>query len=91
MLEIALAIPLLLIGLGSAWRSLAEPVTAEDTGSRLLVAVHQASKAGFWLAFGAFFLVYGVVEEPGGFRWFALAPVGMAVIRLASALLLARR
>lgn len=91
MLEIILAIPFLLIGLGSAWRSLSDPVPAEDAGSRFLVAVHQASKAGFWFAFGAFFLAYGILEEPGGFRWFALVPVGMAVLRLASALILARR
>lgn len=91
MLEIIVAIPFLLIGLGSAWRSLSDPVPAEDAGSRFLVAVHQASKAGFWFAFGAFFLAYGILEEPGRFRWFALVPVGMAVLRLASALLLARR
>jgi hypothetical protein len=91
MLEILVAIPLVLIGLGSAWRSLAEPVPAEDVGSRFLIAVHQASKAGFWFGFGGFFLAYGLFEHPEGFRWFALVPVGMAVLRLASALLLARR
>jgi hypothetical protein len=91
MLEILVAIPLVLIGLGSAWRALADPVPAEDTGSRFLIAVHQASKAGFWFAFGGFFLAYGLLEHPEGFRWFALVPVGMAVLRLGSALLLARR
>lgn len=91
MLEILVAILLLLIGLGSAWRSLADPVPATDAGSRFLIAVHQASKAGFWFAFGGFFLAYGLLEEPGGLRWLALVPVGMAVLRLGSALLLARR
>lgn len=91
MLEVLVAIPLVLIGLGSAWRSLAEPIPAEDAGSRFLIAVHQASKAGFWFAFGGFFVAYGLLEHPEGFRWFALIPVGMAVLRLASALLLARR
>jgi hypothetical protein len=91
MLEILVAIPLLLVGVASAWRSLADPVPAEDAGSRFLVGVHQASKAGFWLAFGGFFLAYGLLQEPAGFRWFALVPVGMAVLRLGSALLLARR
>lgn len=91
MLETLVAIPLVLIGLWSAWRSLAQPVPAEDAGSRFLIAVHQASKAGFWFGFGAFFLAYGLLEHPEGFRWFALVPVGMAVLRLATALLLARR
>lgn len=91
MLEILVAIPFLLIGVVSAWRSLADPVPAEGSRDRLLVAVHQASKAGFWLSFGGFFLAYGLLEEPGSFRWFALVPVGMAALRLASALFLARR
>jgi hypothetical protein len=91
MLEILVAIPLLLIGLASAWRALADPVPAEDAGSRFLIGVHQAATAGFWFAFGGFFLAYGLLEEPGGFRWFALVPVGMAALRLGSALLLSRR
>ena len=91
MLEVVVAVPLLLIGLGSAWRSLAEPIPAEGAGDRLLVAIHQASKAGFWFAFGGFFLAYGLFEHPEGIRWFALIPVGMAALRLATALLLSRR
>jgi hypothetical protein len=52
--------------------------------------MHQAAKAGFWFAFGGFFLAYGLFEHPEGIRWFALIPVGMAALRLATALLLAR-
>lgn len=89
-LEYVFAVPLLLIGLYSAWRSLAEPILVENGRSRFLVAVHEAAKAGFWLAFGGFFLVYGFLDEPQDFRWFALVPVGMAGLRLASAALLAR-
>jgi hypothetical protein len=91
MLEVVVAIPLLLIGLGSAWRSLAEPIPADRAGDRLLVAIHQASKAGFWFAFGGFFLAYGLFEHPEGFRWIALVPVGMAALRLGTAFLLSRR
>jgi hypothetical protein len=90
-LELAVAIPLLLIGLTSAWRSLAEPIPAEGAGDRLLVSIHQAAKAGFWLAFGTFFLLYGVLESPDWIRWFVLVPLGMAAVRLATALALSRR
>ncbi|MGH2675576.1 MAG: hypothetical protein ACRDKA_02950 [Actinomycetota bacterium] len=89
-LEYVVAVPLLLIGLYSGWRSLADPVRAEDRGSRLLIAVHEAAKAGFWLAFGGFFLAYGLLEQPQDFRWFALVPVGMAGLRLLTAAFLAR-
>lgn len=89
-MEIVLAVPLFLIGVFSAVRSLTDPVTAEDGRSRLLIAIHQASKAGFWLALGAFFLLYGLAPEPQEYRWFALVPIAMAGLRLATAALLAR-
>jgi hypothetical protein len=88
--EFLLAAPFLLVGAYSAWRSLAEPIPAENGRSRFLIAVHEAAKAGFWLTFGGFFLAYGLLEEPQSFRWFALVPVGMAGLRLAIAALLAR-
>jgi hypothetical protein len=34
--------------------------------------------------------VYGLAEEPQDWRWFALVPVAMAVVRLGTAMLLAR-
>jgi hypothetical protein len=89
-MEFVLAVPLLLIGVVTAARSLADPVPAEDGRSRLLVAVHEASKAGFWLSLGGFFLLYGLADEPQDYRWFALVPVGMAALRLGTAALLAR-
>jgi hypothetical protein len=88
--EILIAVPLLLIGIGSAVRSLAEPFSAESGRSRFLVAVHDAAKAGFWLTLGGFFLIYGLVEEPFGWRWFALVPLAMAGLRLFTATILAR-
>jgi hypothetical protein len=88
--EFVLAGLFLLIGLFAAVRSLREPIAAEDRGSRFLVAVHQASSSGFWLTLGGFFLVYGLAEEPQDWRWFALVPVAMAVVRLGTAMLLAR-
>jgi hypothetical protein len=89
-MEFVLAVPLLLIGVVTAARSLADPVPVEDGPSRLLVAVHEASKAGFWLTLGGFFLLYGLADEPQDYRWFALVPVGMAALRLGTAALLAR-
>jgi hypothetical protein len=89
-LEVTLGVPLLLIGVVSAIRSLREPVLLEGGRSRFLVALHEASMSGFWLTLGGFFLVYGLAEEPAGWRWFALVPVAMAVVRLGTATILAR-
>jgi hypothetical protein len=89
-LELALAIPALVIGVVSAIRSLQDPIPAEDGKSRFLVAVHEASKAGFWLTLGGFFLLYGFAAEPQAWRWFALVPIAMAALRLGTATLLAR-
>jgi hypothetical protein len=90
MLEYLVAAPLMLVGLWSAWRSLARPIPGEDARAGFLIALHEAAKAGFWLTLGGFFLLYGVLEEPQPFRWFALVPVAMAGLRLAAAALLAR-
>jgi hypothetical protein len=89
-LEFVLAGLFLVIGVSGAVRSLREPIAAEDARSRFLVAVHQASGPGFWLTLGGFFLVYGLSAEPQDWRWFALVPVAMALIRLGTAVLLAR-
>jgi hypothetical protein len=89
-LEFFLAVPLLLIGVISGIRSLREPIAADDGRSRFLIAVHEASKAGFWLTLGGFFLVYGLAEEPQDWRWFALVPIAMAALRLGAAALLSR-
>lgn len=88
--ELLIAVPLLLIGIGSAVRSLAEPFPADTGRSRLLAAIHDAAKAGFWLTLGGFFLIYGLVEEPFAWRWFALVPLAMAGLRLFTAMILAR-
>jgi hypothetical protein len=88
--EYFVAAPLLFIGLYSAIRSIQDPVPAEDGRSRFLIAVHEASKAGFWLTFGGFFLAYGLLEQPQTFRWFAMVPLGMAALRLITATFLAR-
>jgi hypothetical protein len=88
--ELVIAGALMLIGAYSAVRSLAEPIPAEDGRSRFLISIHEASKAGFWLTLGGFFLLYGLLEEPQEWRWFALVPVAMAVLRLGTATLLSR-
>ena len=72
-------------GVVSAVRSLREPVALDDPRSRLLLAVHDAGKALFWLSLGAFFVVYELADEPQDVRWLALIPVGMAALRLISA------
>lgn len=88
--EMVLAALFLLAGVRSAVVSLGETAPEEGTRARLLVALHDAAKAGFWLALGGFFLGYGLLDEPQRFRWFALVPLFMAGLRLAAAALLSR-
>jgi hypothetical protein len=72
-------------------RSLQDIGTEESARERALIALHEAAKAGFWLALGAFFVGYAVVREPQEFRWFVMVPIAAAGIRLIAATLLARR
>jgi hypothetical protein len=71
-------------------RSLQDIGTEESARVRTLIALHEAAKAGFWLALGAFFVGYAVVREPQEFRWFVMIPIAAAAIRLITATLLAR-
>jgi hypothetical protein len=79
-----------LFGLVSAVRSLASPATAEERRIRLLIAVHDAAKAMFWISLGGFFVLYAAAEEQDVVRWLALVPIGMAAIRLLTASVLSR-
>ena len=86
-----LAAVLFLAGAVSASRSLSAPAEGDEDGrTRLLIAVHDAAKALFWFALGAFVLAYELAAEPQGVRWLALIPLGMAVVRLLAATALSR-
>ena len=89
-LEYVLAALLFLAGIVSATRSLREPVVDESGRGRLLIALHEVARALFWFSLGAFFLAWGLVEEPWSVRWLGLIPIGMAALRLVTATLLAR-
>lgn len=60
-------------------------------GDRLLIAVHDAARAGFWLALAAVFVGFNLVEDPFEFRWFVMVPIAMAALRLLAAVGLSRR
>jgi hypothetical protein len=91
MIELVVAGLFLVAGIVSVVRSLSRPVDVEDDRrSRILLAMHDAAKAGFWLSLGGFFLAYGLVKEPQSVRYAALIPVGMAGLRLVASTLLAR-
>ena len=90
MFDLVLAGVFLLVGLRSALQSIREQSPDEPGRVRALMALHEAAKAGFWLALGAFFLGYATVREPQEFRWFVTIPIAMAGLRLVAATLLAR-
>jgi hypothetical protein len=89
-LELVLAGLFLFFGVVSGINSVRDSQPLEDGRVRFLVAVHDAAKAGFWLSLGGFFLGFALIDEPLGFRWFAMMPILMAALRLATAALLAR-
>ena len=89
-LEYVIGGVLMLFGVISAVRSLAQPPAGEERRVRVLIAVHDASKAMFWISLGGFFVLYGAAEEQEVVRWLVLVPVGMAAVRLLTATLLSR-
>ncbi|HEX2031959.1 MAG TPA: hypothetical protein VHL78_11250 [Actinomycetota bacterium] len=89
LIEVVLGSVFVLIGVGSGVSSLREPTPAGSPGDRFMVALHDAAKAGFWLALGGFFIGYPLVDDLT-FRWFALTPLAMAGIRLVASYFLSR-
>jgi hypothetical protein len=83
-LELVAAGFLILVGLWVAYWSLKEPMEVRSGKERFLFALHEAARAGFWLALGAWFLGLAFIEEPQTWRWFILVPIGMAGLRLAA-------
>jgi hypothetical protein len=81
---------LVVVGLVSGVRSVAAPSGMESGRDRFLLALHDAAKAGFWLALGAAFLGLSVLEPAAEYRWLVVIPIGMAGLRLVAATLLAR-
>ncbi len=90
MIEYILAGALFVFGVVSAVRSLAVPPVEERRGDRLLIAVHQAARATFWLSLGGFFLAYGLTDRAPEVRWLVLVPVLMAIVRVLTAIRLSR-
>ena len=90
MLDYVLAGILFLAGVVSAIRSLGEPPAEERGGTRLLIAIHDASRAMFWLSLGGFFLAFGLSDRAPEMRVLVLVPVLMAVVRVLTAIRLAR-
>jgi hypothetical protein len=79
-----------LVGISAAATSLRETAPERSARVRFLVAVHDAAKAGFWLALGAVLVVLSLVENPYPYRWLGLVPISLAGLRLAAAYRLSR-
>ena len=90
MLDYILAGVLFLLGVISVVRSLGEPPAEERGGTRLLIAIHDASRAIFWLSLGGFFLAFGLTDRAPEMRVLVLVPVLMAVVRVLTAVRLSR-
>lgn len=79
-----------LVGLRSTAALVREAGPEESGRVRFLVAVHDASRAGFWFALGGALVVLSLVEDPFAYRWLALAPILLASLRLLAAYWLSR-
>ena len=90
MIEYVLAGLFGLFGVVSAVRSLSEPPAEEQGGDRVLMAVHDAARALFWLSLGGFFLAYGLAAGETDVRWLVMVPLVMAAVRLISAAFVTR-
>lgn len=89
-LEYVVAGLLFLFGIVSAFRSLTRPVTDERGRARFLIAVHESTKALFWLSLGGFFLAYGFTDGAPEVRWLAVIPIAIAALRMVTASVLSR-
>jgi len=88
LLEILAGATLVLVGLRTAWRSVRE-IQPQGPG-RVLMALHETARAGWWLSLGGLFLAYGLVGDTTQVRWFVMVPIAMAGLRLLSATFLRR-
>lgn len=80
-----------MFGILSALRSLSDTPPADDLRSRFLIAIHDAAKAGFWLAFAAGFVAFGLEEQAFLGRILVIVGLGLAALRLLMATFLARQ
>lgn len=90
-LEWALAAVALAVGVRAVFtpvRFEGGPVSPPD---RLLVALYEAARAGFWFSLAGLFAGFALVEEPESFRVFAVVPILFAGLRMLAAARLARR
>ncbi|HZD18491.1 MAG TPA: hypothetical protein VE669_10150 [Actinomycetota bacterium] len=88
--EWVLAALALVLGL----RATLTPVRFEETPSgsdRLLVALYEAARAGFWFALAGLFAGFALLEDTSSFKLLAVVPVVLAGIRMLAAVQLARR
>lgn len=89
-LEIVAGSILMMVGLWTAWSSVREAQPEGSGRDRVLMAVHETARAGWWLSLGGLFLAYGLVEDWAQVQWFVLVPIVMAGLRLLSATFLSR-
>jgi hypothetical protein len=90
-LELAAAAFFLLLGLRAAATPARIVGTGLDGRDRVLIALHDAARAGFWFALGGLFLGFGLMDDARSFQWFVIVPISMAAVRMLAAVRLARR
>jgi hypothetical protein len=80
--EIVIGALLVLLGLRSLVKWMRTEFAAESGRERLLYAVYAAARVGLWFGFAAFFFGLALLDEPSGFTWFLMVPLGLAGVQL---------
>ncbi|HEX8099953.1 MAG TPA: hypothetical protein VF660_07105 [Actinomycetota bacterium] len=89
--EVVIAAILILLGVRSLLHWLRTHFDAATTGEHLLFAVHVTARVGVWLALGAAFLGYALVDRPQDLTWFVVVPLILAGTQLLTAIVLGRQ
>ena len=87
---LVLAVGFAAMGVRSAMKWLRVDLPVRTAWERVLFVVNVTARIGLWFAFAGFFVGYALVEEPQGFRWYVMVPLGSAAVQLLTALALDR-
>lgn len=89
-LEWGLAGLAFVLGVRAAFTPVRFEEGAPSARDRLMIALYEAARAGFWFALAGLFLGFALLEDTSSFRVLAIVPVILAGVRMLAAVRLSR-